>query len=454
MFTDTDFYKFSANTDFDFGESPAALIKDTKSLIKRAACKSLLKFEKTAGQEDLHVIALGAYEGTGFNRNMDAFLEKWCEKNAHYFKQADRAVNRNHKNKPTDPKYGNIKAAAYNPEMRRVELILGLDTDKCGDILAMQEKKGYTTWSMASKQAHDVCTWCNHKARGDGDRCEHIPANLGEMNKEGQLCGMENPDPKWFEISHVPRQADRIGFSLQKVAGEAIKYLLPKDHLAIYTGFTPPANLDAICISKEAASKRELLTKLSELEKRIDALGKEKVNIVPVANTEKISAEVIDALRELPPASVFKTAANKGIIFSPENFVNYLFGSIIKQADIDGLRSYLPGIFQEVKKEAGAIVNNNVYDPPARSMVAREVEKLANSHSFLTSYVDSRLTSGKPIVKSAAVTHPTDDPVHLELAKQYVAYKLAALNYIDNHDLLSAKDFEDLLSMSVLQHYL
>lgn len=448
-----DFFKFTANTDFDFGEEPTALIKDTKSLTKRAAAKDRLKFEKTAGQEDIHLIALGAYEGTGFNRNMDAFLEKWCEKNAHYFKQADRAVNRNHKNKPTDPKYGNIKAAAYNPEMKRIELIVGLDKDKCADILDMQEKKGYTTWSMASKQAYDVCTWCNHKARGDGDRCEHIPDKLGEMNKEGQLCGMENPDPKWFEISYVPRQADRIGFSLQKVAGESIKYLLPKDHLQIYTGFTPPDNLDHLLVSKEAANKREILTKLSELEKRVDAIGKVKDMLVAAASTEKIAENIIYALRELSPESVFKTAADKGIIFNPENFAKYVFGERIKEADIIGLRSQLPGIYQELLKSAGEVVNNSIYDPCYFGTTAKEVEKLAVSHSLATAYVDSRLSSGKPFEKIANLQR-TEDLKHKELAKQYVAYKLAALNYISESSKFSKEQIDGLTAMAVFQNYL
>lgn len=446
-------FKFTANTDFDFHEEPSFLVKDVRALVKKAGVGDRLKFEKTKGQEDLHLIALGAYEGTGFNRNMDSFLAKWCEKNAHYFKQADRAVHRNHKNKPEDPKYGNIKAAAWNPEMQRIELVVGLDTDKCSDILDMQEKKGYTTWSMASKQAYDVCTWCNHKARGDGDRCEHIPASLGEMNKEGAVCGMENPDPKWFEISYVPRQADRIGFSLQKVAGEKVKYLLPSDYRKIYTGFTPPENLDTILISKEAVTKREILTKLSEMEKRVEAIGKAKLSLVPAASTEKISEAAIDELRGLNPAAVFKTAADKGIIFSPDNFINYVFGTIVKQADIVGLRSHLPGIFQTLVKDAHTVVNNSIYDPVNYGMASKEVEKLASDLSLKSNFVEARLVSGKPLEKVASL-QPTDDEVHKELAKQYVAYKVAALNYISSQNKLTPSEFDDLLTMSVFQNYL
>ncbi|NBQ69848.1 MAG: hypothetical protein EBU46_13915, partial [Nitrosomonadaceae bacterium] len=196
--------KFTSNNDFDFAVESVTLLTDSnKQLVKRASAKHLLKYEKTAGQEDLHVIALGAYEGTGFNRNGDAFSEADCRKNHHYFKRADRAVHRHHKNKPTDPKFGNIKAAAYNEPMKRIELIIGLDKEKCADILHEQETEGNTNWSMASKQAYDVCSWCGHKAKTDKDRCEHIPKKIGELNRKGEMCGMHNPDPRWFEISYV-----------------------------------------------------------------------------------------------------------------------------------------------------------------------------------------------------------------------------------------------------------
>ena len=79
--------KFSSNSDFDFGIESVSAITDPASLIKRASVKSLLKVAKTNNQTDLHIIAVGAYEGTGFNRNGDMFRANWCEKNAHYFRR-------------------------------------------------------------------------------------------------------------------------------------------------------------------------------------------------------------------------------------------------------------------------------------------------------------------------------------------------------------------------------
>src|SRR4051812_10832452 len=97
-------FKFSRNTDFNFGIESSSIITDKKSLVKRASAKELLKdFKRDPKQVDVHIIAVGAYEGTGFNRNGDGFADADCESNHHYFKDADRAFHRHHKNGKRDP---------------------------------------------------------------------------------------------------------------------------------------------------------------------------------------------------------------------------------------------------------------------------------------------------------------------------------------------------------------
>ena len=443
-------YKFSATQDWNFGIEAVSIITDQKSLTKRASAKSFLKYEKTAGQTDLHIIAVGAYEGTGFNRNGDMFKEAECRKNHHFFKQADRAIHRHHKNKPEDPKYGNIKASAYNEPMRRIELIIGLDNDKCADILDEQERTGSTNWSMASKQAYDVCTWCKHKAATDDDRCEHIPGSLGEINKQGEMCGMENPNPHWFEQSYVRRPADRIGMSLQKAASHsAIQPMLTRDYLNIYTGFTPPA--DDFFISKLAADKRILVRKAAAIEKHLDAVSSDKkINGALKMQTEKIAAELMDELRKLQPGRFFKLAADKNIILSPENFAGYVFGGRIKEAAVQGMKAHLKDIFQQLEKEGGDVINNEKYEPNRVLLGNQETNrlfsKLAAEHSLHPAFVTNRL-----VVKQAEMVvdiNSSDEPTNIELAKQYAAYKLAALNYMAETNRLT----DDMLFNVVVQN--
>lgn len=435
---------------WDFGVEPVSFIKDIKSLTKRASAKSFLNYSKTPGQQDLHIIALGAYEGTGFNRNGDCFREHWCEKNAHYFSDADRAVHRHHKNKPSDPKFGNIKAAAYNRDMRRLELIVGLDMDKCADILDEQEKKGVTNWSMASKQAHDICTWCNHKAKTDSDRCEHIPDKIGEINKQGEMCGMDNPDPKWFEVSYVRRGADRIGLSLQKAASDKVSPLLPRDYLNIFPDFDMTS--EVLSISKTASYKRALIAKLAELEKHIASLSiKDLSKSLTTARTEKIAAQEMDELRDLTPVRFFKVAADAGIILSPDNFFHYVFGERIKQAAIEEAKDCLPNIFMKLAND-GSFLNNELFDIPNfivnDSIEKKAVHKLKTSHSLFAPYVASRAINSYKEASEHPLVEKNNDPQSFELAKQYASYKLAALQYLDGLGKLS----ESLMFDSVFQN--
>jgi hypothetical protein len=607
--------KFTANTDFDFDVPPSSLAVDDRTLVKRAAAGKLLKFEKTPGQTDLHLIALGSYEGTGYNRNGDAFLEDDCRKNHGFFKQAGRAVHRHHRNQPGDPKYGVIKASAYNEPMRRVELIVGLDNDKCADILAEQEKEGYTSWSMAcvlepdatvlttrgqvpisevvvddlvmthrgrwrpvsartehsftgevvqlflnglpefpeltanhpllvsvgaadkpewmhvghvrpgywvrclpvegevavddlrdlpparqvvevvirrvveqpvwnleveedesyllvrvvshnSKQAYDLCSWCNHRARTDKDRCEHIPAKLGELREDGEMCGMINPNPRWFEISYVRRPADRIGMSLKLASDRRIRPLTERDYLNLYPGFTPPS--DALLkVSVHAESKRRLLAKLSEMEKHVDAQADGRTGLslflrrkARLRESPRMSDGELDDLRRHPPRKTLRGLADRSILLRPEEFLRYLFGDRATGGLLDGLLSAVSGVFSRMRdRGCDEEVNDETFDPePGGDLpdqLRKLLDRLTDGHSLSAGPASRRVIhisltitpkdDGRPLRKLSSSVTPADD----RLARAYATYKLAALRHLEDAGRLDL----DLLWNAVLQQH-
>lgn len=461
--------KFTSNNDFDWDVQSVELLKDSNQLVKRASARHLLKYAKTPGQEDLHIIALGSYEGTGFNRNCDAFPEADCRKNHSYFVKAGRAIHRNHKNKPEDPKYGNIKASAYNEAMKRVELIIGLDRDKCADILDEQEKTGSTDWSMASKQVKgDWCSWCDHNARSEKDRCSHIPAKLGELNNEGVMCGMINKDPRWFEQSYVRRRADRIGVSLKKMASDStLKPLSTGDYLALYPDLYVPSELE---ISKKACDKRVLLQKLAEVEKEIEGVAQGKPNSLKEKflarhgakmHGSPLSEKTMDELRKHDPAKLLKLLADDGIIFSPEDFSHYLFANRVKDENVKGMKTHLPDIFSNLHKDQDAeVVNNEKYEPSSMGSLPKElkslIEKLSPDFSLEQEPGMKRIMRVMIICGGPSAEKPlrkeTDEKTKLgfdqELAKQYASYKLAALNYLYENGKLT----DDLIVNSLVQN--
>lgn len=456
--------KFNSTDDWKFDVPPLHIINESADLKKIAAVNDELKVEKTANQTDVHVIALGSYEGIGQNRNGDLFKEAECLKHYKTFvksgsKRKDgtydgRALNRHHKNKPEDPKYGNIKAAAYNKDMRRIELVVGLDNDKCAEEIQRLAKGEQINVSMAAKVASDICTWCKHEAKDDRGRCEHIPAKIGELNKQGEMCGMDNVSPRWFELSIVGRPADRIGMSLKLAHTYAPK--LSSDYMKIYTGFNPPAELNEFLISKKASDKRGLLRKLSEMEKRIEGIAKmgpkdsKEKYIADEASKinmgDKMSPEVIDELRKHEPAKLLKVMAENGIVFSPEDFVEYLFGDKLKDHSIvEKMKDRLPGGFTELEEDdehANKVVNDEKFDPADFGGIPKELKSIINnlfedhslfdrpSHGRVMKITIIKRGPGK-LKHSLKKEDLKKDASADELSEQYLAYKLAALRYME-----------------------
>ena len=456
--------KFNSTADWSFDVPPVSIINDAQDLKKVAAVQDELRVEKTAGQTDVHVTALGSYEGIGQNRNGDLFKEAECLKHYKTFvksgsRKADgtydgRALNRHHKNKPEDPKYGNIKTAAYNKDMRRIELIVGLDNDKCAEEIQRLSKGEQINVSMAAKVASDICTWCKHEAKDDRGRCDHIPSSIGELNKQGEMCGMDNVSPRWFELSIVGRPADRIGMSLKLAHTYAPK--LASDYMKIYTGFTPPSEMQDFLISKKASDKRGLLSKLSEMEKRIEGIAKmgpkdskEKYisnESVKLNAGDRLSPEVIDELRKHDPSKLLKALAEHGIIFSPEDFVEYLFGDKLKDKSIVGkMKERLPLGFSHLEEDETSCdrsVNSEKFDPADFGGIPKELKGLLGGIFDDQSLFDQpshgrimRITIiGRSPKKLKAGTDPDKiekDAAAEELTQQYLTYKLAALRYLE-----------------------
>lgn len=467
----TPLIKFSATEDWNWDIEPVQLIRSSNTLTKAGSDNSELRVEKTAGQTDALVIALGAYEGTGANRNGDIFKEAECLKNYKTFiksgskkpdgKYDGRALNRHHKNKPEDPKYGNIKAAAYNQKMKRIELVIGLDNDKCAEEIQKLAEGKQINVSMAAKVAYDKCTWCGHEAKTDHDRCKHIPTKLGEINKRGEMCSMENINPKWFELSIVGRPADRIGMSL-KLACDSAYIKTAQDFKELYPGFiAPDFSDDYVHISKYASEKRTLVSKLAAIEKHIDAVlsgspktSKDKYVVEhksKLKHADGISDEAMDELRKFEPSKLLKALADQGIVFSQEDFIKYLFGakSLGHKADdmFSEVKKHLPSMFSNLEEDGDDVVNEEKYEPSNSDIIPKGlmniVKGLFDGHSMFESPAQGRIMKitivkrlpAAKLNKSNEETLSKESSVK-ELVRQYASYKLAALRYIDSQNKL------------------
>lgn len=213
---------------YDFGEVAAQLVPlhsrgvERNWVIKQASAGNVFgdvleQLTPQKGRTVIHVIALGDEEIFGPNRNGDGFARE-DNKVAHPSFKSMGHVFRHHQN--TDPlkAAGDVIATAHNEMMSRVQLLLGLDNDKCRqEVQAIDEGKDVPV-SMGSMQDYDVCSYCNHRARTAAEHCFHIKNMLGRIMSNGQRVYMQNPNPKFFDISLVYKPADRIAYMLRKVA--------------------------------------------------------------------------------------------------------------------------------------------------------------------------------------------------------------------------------------------
>lgn len=131
------------------------IVKSASELGKQAS--TIFKCEYDAlkppkGMTGIHLVALGDSEAYPMNRNGDLFSKEACQKYYDTFVKHGH-VFEHHRNKDPKKAIGQIKAAAYNPDMHRIELYIWADNEKAHDHLERLEKTGEVPFSMACFRA-------------------------------------------------------------------------------------------------------------------------------------------------------------------------------------------------------------------------------------------------------------------------------------------------------------
>lgn len=194
------------------------------------------------GKTHLLLLAMGAEETYGPNRNGDGFSEypvpargkeatargeRWWVAPGQELTQTYRTFEsnparafRHHQNKDPDKASGYVKRAFWNPRMHRVELLTVIDNEKDAEWVERVEQGEFPAVSMGCRIKYDVCSRCGNKAPSRAEYCKHALA-MNQVNADGTKNFVYNPDSDFFDISRVFRPADRIGYTLKKVAESA-----------------------------------------------------------------------------------------------------------------------------------------------------------------------------------------------------------------------------------------
>jgi hypothetical protein len=481
-------------TAWDFDEPIAQLVEchskgvDSSWLIKRAAAGVFRGFDDIKPQKDhslIHLIALGDAETYGGNRNGDWFyktarhldlpMPNWdrvltkkgeydhkspetftdktnvgnLERAATFTKFAH--VFKHHKNRPHEGHkiYGAVKAAAHNDKMDRVELMIEVPHGKdWNDDLEKLASGQDIPWSMAAKVAYDICSVCGHKAKTRDDYCGHLQNDLTSMLKTGHVVGSVNDHMTFFDISRVIRPADRIAWSLTKAASaDLVKSAADLAFDPEYSAY-PNISVLAASMGPRLSKRAALLNKAAEIEKKINLIPAKGLlrGVRPREDKECKMA----SFHSLP--DMYRALADAKVCLPFEQWAALTLGST-KVAELSEelgtARQYLNGCFSRALNDMDNVVGNSAYDP-SNNYPAAQLRKVANDlspeYGLAPEQIKSRAIYNTVRMDNQIIVHPNSFIVKAAsdvegLIQNYVAYKLAFLESIENSDPHSVNHF-------------
>jgi hypothetical protein len=459
----------------DFSEPVASLIKvssrgiignDRVNLVKRAGAEFVHKLENIKFANDeipVHLIAIGATEDYGPNRNGDGFKRACCKQYHDTFVKHARFY-RDHLNKNPAKSYGLVKASAYHEPMRRIELICALNgtkeaAERNGGLVADKELEKLARGddigvSMACTIPFDVCSHCGNQAKTRAEYCDSIENgghckagglkhNMGKCAYDGSILYADNPNPRFFDISHVFRPADRIAY----ISGQlkAASAFVSGAELAELLGVTAPCVIDASGQPQRVLEQLSALEKLAHAETLITprdyvkaALAENRAVCPPVKAAEVADHQLND---------IFKALADAAVVLPPADFLNLT----VKTANTEllgAVTAALPGVFTKLAADPDIVssLEQNAYNPSyaAGGKLNAWAQKVAATKSILPKAVEKRAYLA--VLRETPVVNPESFNVMTKnaqsnnaavnaLARHYALYKIAAFAEImKKHD--------------------
>ena len=450
---------------WNFDEPIAQLVKvaksglrggDLRSFIKRAGHKfadEVQNIDLSPGEVPVHLIALGATEYYGPNRNGDGFTEDTCrkhhssfQKNAHWY--------RNHKNKDSKKSYGIVKLSHYNDDMKRVELIIALNStkeaaDRNGGLVASDEMEKLAKGediavSMACRVPFDVCSGCGNRARSrndycNGALCKHggLKSNIGTVLEDGHILHADNPDPDFFDISRVFRPADRIAYTLGRLEkAAAAGQVISGAELAEEFGLDAPAKL-SIGANRSTKTAQQILCahELAVLEQSLPTDG----YLYKEGRAASMPAPpVVQFVTTTKLAHLVRALSQEEIILPVEEFLTIIYGDTEKAASVaTEVENQLPRIYTRLTLDRQQLESDAASNPyftdslDTPSEYRKWAAAIAPDYSYSPEHVTVRAQRAtlRGLTKTASVRQApvsTNNSAE-QLARQYALYKIASL---------------------------
>ena len=439
---------------------------DTGTLKKRASMfvDIIKKFERKPGYEYIHLISVADGCTYGPNSRADFYNGEPCEiKIPHPEKgcptviMLDGGISKyhdtflenggvytEHRNKHSinPPKsQGYIVAAGYNRPMKRGELIIGVNSDSWRDDLEKLSKGTPLKFSIGFDATHDRCSLCGHVAHTEDEHCAHVKNNPGQWDEDGNAVYMISDQGVYHDISRVRVPAERIAYSLKKVASGM------DDLLGVAT--VNPDALRAMLKSASALERYNTVKKLAKIEKEVlaEASPKDLLNQTLLKHLRK-RGSAVEALDELHKfldfahsPEVFGGLKDRHCVLTPDEFVRLVAPEEHNPRTVALIQEGLPGIFEDIwtRPDLDEFCADTSYcgAPCLDLRILRPMQDIEHSCCVRPDFLlDSMLSDdlqNEPSVTIICIKNKNND-----LSREYASYFTDACAELDGQEQLLA----------------
>jgi hypothetical protein len=372
-----------------------------------------------------------------------------------------------HRNKDTSKAFGEVELAVWNDRMKRVELVLRMDKDKClqhGGVQVWDRLKAgqYPDVSMGCKVPFDTCSICldwkkyrqaqasfdpkkqkspgeavlaihkQNKIRGvsitRADYCEHAK-KMNLVLPDGRKHFVYNDYPKFFDISVVFIGADKTAKVMMKIAGVGARSFWDigsSAELAEKLGYAEEPEIVLPRLEKNASIDDDIL-KLGFLGKDAKLKRSEIIkDVVPsqfsgkavpvLTSSEKdLPDELLETMSKLPLEKSLSTSGALGMVLRPREFQRVILIRIGQRPLANSLDA-AGEVFPHVEDHAPMQLGPEDFVPS----LAKLLLPLLASRSALAPAIEHRVltvSSSPEKKKKASSSHPS-----LLLSKISAAY--------------------------------
>ena len=439
---------------------------DKEVLTKRASMflDIIPNFERMPGYTYIHLISVADGCTYGPNSRSDFYNGEPCEIKIPYpekgrpgvlildggiskyhntFMQAGGVYTEHHnKHSKNPPKsQGYIVAEGYNKPMKRGELLIGVSDDAWHDDLERLAHGTPLKFSIGMDANRDFCKYCGHIAHTEDEHCDHVKHNCGQWDKDGNVVAMISDRGVYHDISRVRVPAEKIAFSLKKVASGADTVELEE----------PTVNPDALRYMLKTANsikRYNTVKKLAKLEKRLEAVAKnDKLNkelLKSFGHRKKASDDAIDELHKFinfaHEKEVFGGLKRCKCVLTPEEFIQLIAPEFNTPSNVRILQGGLPGIFNDTWQRADLdeFCEDTTYEPAEclDLRILRPVMTLEPDISVDTDIRLNQMLSGlqsQPKTVIICIKNTTND-----LSREYASYLCDACADLDDQESMLA----------------